>query len=200
MALPRSGAAPARPTGGVRARAVCLRGGRIEEQEDLFYGQIVCILARWALIGGALFLCLYQTTDVSRLERSLIPLMLIIAANFFLQARYMMALPANKLLLQCAGAIDLIAITAIVAGNPEFFVFYYPVVAAFALVFVRRFTLMFTGMLALGYAAVFVLVPPGIHFNGDELTLAIRLVTLVGTGLLATMYWRIQRARSARED
>jgi hypothetical protein len=70
--------------------------GRIEEQEDLFYGQIVCILARWALIGGALFLCLYQTTDVSRLERSLIPLMLIIAANFFLQARYMMALPAKQ--------------------------------------------------------------------------------------------------------
>ena len=172
---------------------------RIEAQEDIFYGQIVCIVARWCVIAGSIFLALYHADNIGSMEMSLIPLLILVTANFFLQARYMMRLPANALLLQIGSFIDLAVITVLVmTGHPDFFVFYYPVALAYALVFVRRLTLIFTGMLAAGYTAVSVLVPPGIHFNGDEETLAIRLVTLLGTALLATMYWRIQRARLPR--
>jgi hypothetical protein len=174
---------------------------RIEEQEDIFYGQIVCITARWCVIAGSLFLALYHADRIDSMEKGLIPLLVLVAANFFLQARYMMGLPANALLLQIGSLIDLVIITTLVlTGHRDFFVFYYPVLLAFALVFVRRVTLIFTGILALGYAAVFALTPPGLQFNGDEETLAMRLVTLLGTALLATMYWRIQRARQPRGD
>jgi hypothetical protein len=170
--------------------------GRIEAQEDIFYGQIVCITARWCVIAGSIFLALYQATDVVSMEKSLIPLLVLVAANFFLQARYMMRLPANSLLLQIGGFVDLAVITVLImTGQPDFFVFYYPVALAYALVFVRRTTLIFTAVLGVGYTAVSVLGFPGIHFDGDEETLAIRLVTLLGTALLATMYWRIQRSR-----
>lgn len=169
---------------------------RIEAREDIFYGQIVCITARWCIIAGSIFLALFHADDIGAMERSLIPLLILVAANFFLQGRYMMRLPANALFLQLLSFVDLAVITIIVmSGNPDFFVFYYPVALAYAMVFVRRLALIFTGVLAIGYTAVSVLVAPGIHFNGDEETLAIRLVTLLGTTLLGTMYWRIQRTR-----
>jgi hypothetical protein len=169
---------------------------RIEAQEDIFYGQIVCITARWCIIAGSIFLALFHANSIAAMERSLIPLLFLVAVNFFLQGRYMMRLPANALLLQILSFVDLAVITVIVmSGNPEFFVFYYPVVLAYSMVFVRRLALIFTGALAIGYTVVSVLAAPGIHFNGDEETLAIRLVTLLGTTLLGTMYWRIQRAR-----
>ena len=172
---------------------------RIEAQEDIFHGQIACIMARWCVIAGSIFIALYQASDVAAMEKSLIPLLILVAANFFLQARYMMNLPANALLLQIGSAIDIAVITALVmAGNPDFYVFYYPVALAYALVFVRRLTLIFTAALGIVYAMVTLFLNPGIHFDGDEKTLALRLVTLVGTSLLATMYWRIQRARESR--
>src|ERR1051326_8892499 len=128
---------------------------RIEEQEDIFYGQIVCITARWCVIAGSLFLALYHADRIDSMEKGLIPLLVLVAANFFLQARYMMGLPANALLLQIGSLIDLVIITTLVLTGPgDFFVFYYPVLLAFALVFVRRVTLIFTGILA--FALVFV--------------------------------------------
>lgn len=172
---------------------------RIEAQEDIFYGQIVCIAARWCVIAGAIFLALYHANNVASMERALLPLLILVAANFFLQARYMMRLPANALLLRVGSFFDLaVIIVLIIAGNADFYVFFYPVALAYALVFVRKLTLIFTAVLAIAYTAVSLLLPPGIHFNGDEETLAIRLVTLLGTTLLATMYWRIQRARGSQ--
>jgi hypothetical protein len=173
---------------------------RIEAQEDVYYGQIVCAAARWFVIAGALCLTLFQVHSIASMERSLIPLILMIAANFYLHARYMMGLPANAMLLKLASAADVAVITAvIIGGNSEYFIFYYPVVFAFALVFARRNALLFTAVVAVGYTALFVLLPPGIQFNGDEKTLAIRLVTLFATAMLGAMYWRIQRTRTLRE-
>ena len=190
-----------------RAEASSTRGiygsesARIAAQEDIFYGQIVCITARWCVIAGSIFLALYRANDIASMERGLIPLLILVAANFFLQARYMMRLPANALLLRVGSFIDLAVITVlVVTGHPDFFVFYYPVALAYALVFVRRLTLIFTAVLGIVYTVVSLLVPPGIHFNGDEETLAIRLVTLLGTALLATMYWRIQRTRRSQGE
>jgi hypothetical protein len=185
-----------------RAEASSARGvygsesARIEAQEDVFNGQIVTIIARWWVIAGAVFTALYQANDIAKMEKALVPLLALVAANFFLQARYIMRLPANALLLQIGSAVDIVVITVLVlGGRPDFFVFYYPVALAYALVFVRRLTMIFTAVLGAGYAIMAITVAPGLHFDGDEKGLLVRLVTLVSTSLLATMYWRIQRAR-----
>src|SRR5206468_622232 len=103
-----------------------------------------------------LCLTLFQVHTVSGMQRSLIPLILLIAANFYLHARYMMGLPANDILLKLASIVDVVVITTVIlGGNPEYFIFYYPVVFAFALVFARRIALIFTGTLAVVYAVVF---------------------------------------------
>jgi hypothetical protein len=172
----------------------------IEAQEDIYHGQIVCAAARWFVISAALCLTLFEPQSIAAMERALIPLLLMIAANFYLHARYMMGLPANAILLKLASAVDVLLITAMVlSGNPEYFIFFYPVVFAFALVFARRIAMLFTAAVSAGYAAIFVLVAPGIHWDGDEETLAIRLVTLCATALLGAMYWRIQRDRASGE-
>ena len=173
---------------------------RLQAQEDIYYGQIVCAAARWFVIGGALALTLVQADTVASMEGRLIPLILLISANFYLHARYIMGLPANAMLLKVGSAVDLAVITAVIlGGNPEYFIFYYPVVFAFALVFARRIALIFTAILAVAYGSVCFLLPPGIRFDGDEETLAIRLVTLVATAMLGAMYWRVQRTRKSGE-
>ena len=126
--------------------------GQLEAQEDIYHGQIVCAAARWFAISAALCLTLVQAGSVSSMQRSLIPLILVIAANFYLHARYMMGLPANARLLQLASAVDVALITVmVIGGNPEYFIFYYPVVFAFALVFARRASLLFTFAVAAVY-------------------------------------------------
>lgn len=171
-----------------------------EAKEDVYYGQIVCIVARWFVIAGALFLTLWHAPNVDHIQRNILPLVLVIAANFYLHGRYVMGLPANALLLALASALDAAVVTVVLmAGTPEFYVFYYPVVLAFALVFVRGLTLAFTSLVAAAYAVVFVLIAPGLALNGDEENLAIRLVTLLGTALLGTLYWRLERARRRGE-
>jgi len=177
-----------------------------DELEDVFYGQIVFIGARWFVIIGAMFLTLWHAESVKAVKVNLAPLAFLIAANFFLHARYLMDLPANATLLKLASALDLVIITLIVLFlnpggltgiNNPFFVFYYPVVLAFSLVFTRQRTIVYTAAAILMYAAVCLLRAPGIHLNGDEELFGIRMVTLLGTALLGTMYWRIQRARRA---
>ncbi len=180
----------------------------IESREDIFYGQIVFLVARWFVIAGAVFLSLWRAESITDIQRHIIPLAFLIAANFFLHGRYLMGLPANAVLLKLASALDLAVITLIILvvtpqgargiENP-FFVFYYPVVLAFALVFPRAQTLRFVSAAAVTYALICVLAAPGVRFNGDEEILVMRLVTLLGTASLGTMYWRIQRARRRGE-
>ena len=43
---------------------------RIEAQEDIFHGQIACIMARWCVIAGSIFIALYQASDVAAMEKS----------------------------------------------------------------------------------------------------------------------------------
>jgi hypothetical protein len=105
------------------------------------------------------------------------------AMNFFLHGRYVMGSPLNRAVVVAASVADLVLITAIVVFWPghvglsnQFFVLYYPVVFAFALVFPRVIEAAYTVLAMLAYAtACFVL----------------------GT-VLGNYYFRIQRDRLRR--
>jgi hypothetical protein len=55
----------------------------------------------------------------------------------------------------CLRSAIVVITIVVMSGNPDLFAFYYPVALAYAMVFVRRLTLIFTGILAIGYTAVF---------------------------------------------
>jgi hypothetical protein len=175
-----------------------------EAQQDVFYGQIVFIWARWIVIFSTLFLVLRNAQDVADIQIPMIPLVLLIAANFYLHGRFVMRKPANAILLTIATSVDFLFITLVIvlgAGgetgiNNPFFVLYFPVMLAYSLVFPRRRALAMAIILIVVYLLICLFLPPGVSIaNGDEKVLAVRVVMLLITALLGTMYWRIQRMR-----
>jgi hypothetical protein len=179
-----------------------------ENREDIFYGQIVFIWARWVVISSALLLILFNAESVRDIQLSIIPLMFLIVINFFIHGRYVMRKPVNAILLTISTFVDLTFVTFVIIlggggtkgiDNP-FFVLYYPLVLAFSLVFPRARTLSCVSVLLVIYFLICLLMEPGVDLaGGDEEMLAVRIITILCTAVLGTMYWRSQSSRRRGE-
>ena len=172
-----------------------------EASEDIFFGQVVVNWARWFLIGGGIILVLWTASDINRLVIGIMPVVALMAVNFYLQGRQLAERPANLTLVTLASLVDLAAITVVILFWPEaeqrglgspFFIFYYPVVLAFAFVMRPQFTLAYTAVALAAYAGASLLTV-GAEFDVE--TLVARLITLGAMGGLGNYYWRIQRNR-----
>ncbi len=176
------------------------------EQEDLFFGQSVILWARWSVILAGIVLVLWTSTDVSLLTRTMPFFLVLMAVNFFLHGRYVMGSPLNRVTVMAASVVDIVLITAILVLWPgahglknEFFVLYFPVVFAFALVFTRQIEIAYTGLAMLAYAAAcFLTGTVPLDFSSDDKVLVMRLIVIAAMGFLGNYYFRIQRDRLAR--
>jgi hypothetical protein len=183
-----------------------VRSPKQAEQEDLFFGQTVILWARWSVIVAGIVLVLWTSTNVSLLTRTMPFFLVLMAVNFFLHGRYVMGSPLNRVAVTVASIVDLILITAILVLWPgshglqnQFYVLYFPVVFAFALVFTRRIEVVYTGLAMLAYAGACLLtgtVP--LDFGSDDKVLVMRLIVIATMGFLGNYYFRIQRDRLAR--
>ena len=174
-----------------------------EEVQDIWYGQVVTTVGRWFLIGAALFLTLWRGESVGDVQVNSMFIMLLVGMNFYLHGRFLMNRPVHKLMVYATSVMDLVIVSMIIltAGwgaasgieNP-YYVFYYPVLLAFALVFPPRATLGFAGLAVAAYAVISLVTGPGLDLaQGHEEVLGMRLVTMATIAVLGTMYWRIQR-------
>ncbi len=175
--------------------------------EDVFFGQSVILWARWSVIVAGAVLVLWTSTNVGQLTRTFPFFLALMAMNFFLHGRYVMGSPLNRSVVIAASVVDLVLITAIVVFwpgpvglNNQFFVLYYPVVFAFALVFPRAIEAAYTALAMLAYAlACFALGTVSLAGSALDLkTLLMRLIVLAATGFLGNFYFRIQRDRLRR--
>ena len=174
-----------------------------EEAEDIFFGQVVIIWARWFVIGAGMIYALWVSRTATQLTIAILLFSVIIGVNFFVHGRYLMEKPINEMLLLVMSMLDLFMVTMIVVLGSELpvinnslFIFYYPLVVAFAFVFPQRFTAVYTILIIITYATVCIVTYPTIVQNGPLLeTLIMRLVTLAAVGGLGAYYWRIQRNR-----
>jgi hypothetical protein len=171
-----------------------------EAAEDVFFGQVVMIWARWAMIAAAAVLFLWNTGDVGSLTQRVLLLAGLMAVNFFLHGRYLMEQPANRALILLASLVDVALIAGAVAlwggFGSQLFVLLYPVVFAFALVFPPRFAAALTVLAAGLYAGAVALFDLGWAADVQQVkTLLVRLLALGAVGGLGTYYWRIQRDR-----
>jgi hypothetical protein len=181
-----------------------VRTAKQAEQEDLFFGQSVILWARWSVIVAGIVLVLWTSTDVALLTRTMPFFLVLMAVNFFLHGRYVMGSPLNRLVVTAASAVDLILITAIVVfwpGTPglqnQFFVLYFPVVFAFALVFTRKIEATYTALAIAAYAGACFLTG-SVHTENDYKVLVMRAIVIAALGFLGNYYFRIQRDRLAR--
>src|SRR5262249_34587917 len=122
-----------------------------DQARDLASGQIVIVSARWVLIVTALALSLWSPvpSDLNWLRLSLFVLLALAVGNFYLNAQMLMRRPVPAAVVYAASAADLVVITVLTAAfggsDAPMFVFYYPALLAFALVFPLPMTVVFTG-------------------------------------------------------
>ena len=175
--------------------------------EDVFFGQSVILWARWSIILAGAVLVLWTSTTVAQLTRTFPFFLVLMPMNFFLHGRYVMGSPLNRTVVVAASIADLVLITAIVVFwpgpvglNNQFFVLYYPVVFAFALVFPRTIEAAYTVLAILAYTTVCFATSTVSFANGaiDLKVLLMRLIVLAAMGFLGNYYFRIQRDRLRR--
>ncbi len=151
-----------------------VRSAKQAEQEDLFFGQAVILWARWSVIVAGIVIVLWTSNTVDLLTRTMPFFLVLITA----------------ILVLWPGAHGL---------KSDFFVLYFPVVFAFALVFTRQVEVAYTGLAMVAYAAASFLTDPSIITNGIEAKdLVMRLIVIAALGFLGNYYFRIQRGRLAR--
>jgi hypothetical protein len=172
--------------------------------EDIFFGQVVMIWARWFLIAAGTIFFLWTATNATELSIGVLPIVALVVVNFYLHGRYFLERPSNVMQITAASAIDIGLVSAIVLlwqsstvtgrtglASP-FFVLYYPVLLALAYVLPRRLTVIFTVATAAIYTAVCL---PEITSITNAKVIVLRLVTMAAMGGLGSFYWRIQRDR-----
>ena len=184
-----------------------LRSIEQEAAEDIFFGQVVIVWARWFLIVTGVLLVLWTTSDKDLLAIGIVPVVALMAVNFYLHGRYLTERPANPKMIALANLLDVVAITSVVmfwsdstGSASQFFIFYYPVVLAFGFVMPPKATAAYTAVVLMVYAgACFVAGPAADLLIAGEVVevkgLVARLITLAAMGGLGSYYWRIQRDR-----
>jgi hypothetical protein len=185
-------------------RVDTVRAQEPETADDVFFGQVVMIWARWFLITAGTIFFLWTAKETTELALGVLPIVALMAVNFYLHGRYLIERPSNLLQIATASAIDVGLVSAIVllwqsstvAGRTglasPFFILYYPVLLAFAFVLPRRLTVAFTAATAIVYAAICL---PDLTSVANGKVLVLRLATMAAMGGLGTFYWRIQRDR-----
>jgi hypothetical protein len=173
-----------------------------EAAEDIFFGQIAIIWARWFLIAAGVIIAVLSTTDMAQLIIAILTVIVLMSINFAMHGRYLIGKPANMFLLLATNLVDALIVTFLVftwnnaAGlNSNYFVLYYPILFAFALVFPPTISILYTVLTLILYTAT-CLLTTDLQFvfsiSGFEL-LAMRLITLGAMGGLGTYYYRRQR-------
>ncbi len=174
-----------------------------EDLQDVWYGQVVVILARWFVIGAGLMLTLWRADQIEDITGVIYPLIGLVGLNFFLHGRILTGSPIRRELILISSVIDVALISSIVGmaswkaesgiDNP-FYVFYYPVLLAFALVFPWRLAIPFGAAVIAVYASIVVASGLGPETMQAYETLVARGVTMASMVLLGSLYWRIQRS------
>lgn len=174
-----------------------------EAAEDVFFGQIAIIWARWFLIAAGVLISLWSGEE--QFMMGIGALVILMTMNFFFHMRYMTGRPVNQFMLLLGSMVDLAVVTSLVIFwntnqtglYNDFFILYYPMVFTWALVFPPRLTVGFSIITVAVYAAAcifFTHTSTLSLLNENELqALAARVITLSAMGGLGTFYYRRQR-------
>jgi len=165
---------------------------------DVSAGQIVIVIARWLLVLAGLGLTLWHPleSDLDRVRITILVLLALAVGNFYLHAQSLIGRAVRPPLLYAASAADIAVITLIVwtkgglSGAP--FVFYFPALIAFALVFEVRVTAAFDVCLAALYTAV--ALPGAMTADGLQI-LTLRLIALAAVAVVSTYFLQVERNR-----
>ena len=182
-----------------------------EAAEDIFYGQVVINWARWFIIAAGVALVMIVAETPGELTVGIAPIVGLMVVNFYLHGRRLADKPANRNLVKISSLLDIALITSVIALAQEtkglenqFYVAYFPAIAAFSFVMSRRASLVYSGIAIVAYAVTCLTTTTQI-LNGSDLdlgtleSLVTRLIVMAAVGGLASYFWRVQRDRRRAE-
>ena len=174
-------------------------------EADLQYGLIVIIWARWSIVIFAFILSLYRAEGVYSLMIKIVGLLAVALINFVLHMRILSKEPVGVKWVYLASIVDICLIsliTGLEGGLYTYvFLYYYPAVLGFALVFPGRVTILLTIAVITLYSGICLLFStPSIQFNGDESIFIFRLASLLGVVIVGNRYRSVERQRMVKEN
>lgn len=180
-----------------------LRSTVQEASEDIFFGQEVIIWARWFVIAAAAITLLWTSTSIAEMMTAILILLPLITINFYVHGRYLVEKPVNQILLVGLSLVDVAIVSLIIlswqANNgfvSQYYIFYYPLILAFAFVMPPKISVVFTILTLGAYTVVCLLADSSFTTSWLEIErLVIRFITLAAMSGLGMFYWRIQRRR-----
>ncbi len=180
-----------------------------EAAEDIFYGQVVINWARWFVIAAGTAFVMMAAESTSELAVGMAPVVGLMVVNFYLHGRRLVNRPANLTLVGVSSVIDVILITAVVIIGPsddfrgldsQFYVLYFPVIAAFTFVVTRKIAIVFTAATGVAYVAASIIAGTGsatapLETSLDAESMVTRVIVMLAIGGLGTYFWKVQRDR-----
>jgi len=168
------------------------------ENDDLQHGHIVIVAARWLLALAGLGFLLYHAGSVAELAAGIAGVLVVAVVNFHLHTRILTRRPVPDDWIYWASAGDLLVVSLLVILQgglaSKAFVFFYPAVLCFALVFPRNITWMLAATLLAAYTLICASLGP----IEDERILIPRLLALAGVAYVGSRYRDVEVARRSR--
>jgi hypothetical protein len=172
-------------------------------EDDLRYGLIVIIWARWSIVIFAFILRLYRATEIPILVITIVGLLAVAMINFALHVR-ILSKQAPKIRWVYLASIADMCLISLITGlegglNTHIFLYYYPAVLGFALVFPGKITTWLTiGVIVLYSGICLLFSEPAMKFDGDEAILIFRLMSLLGVAVVGNRYRFVEGQRRAK--
>ena len=140
--------------------------------DDLRYGQIVIVAARWMLVLSAFVLLLYRSDKINELVFGVVGLLGIAVANFWLHTKILrkQCVEPEWVYLASGADIAVISLMTWLQGGiwGRVFPYYYPAVLCYALVFQSGITMFFTGTVVAAYAVLAAMSSPPMQAGDDQ--------------------------------
>jgi hypothetical protein len=172
-----------------------------ETTENINYGQIVVITARWILIAAGWVLTLWQpeATAAWQLRVAIILLMAYSSVNFFLTVQWAnrSKVLADTVYLTSAADLSLITVLVAVFGTSNVYVFYLPALLALAVTLPRSVTGLLTCAVMSAYGVI-TFARAGETLDTAELqSIFVRLILLATIAFCGSLYREIEADRRA---
>ena len=169
-----------------------------EERDNLVHGQMVIIAARWILVTVGLVLALWNPEQMGELQVSILLILGLAAANFFLHSRVLTGQPVSPQVVYLASAADIAVISLVLMVGGGFdtipYVFYFPALLALSVAFPTRMSALFAGVTIATYGLISVATASG----GESSTAFAQMLMLAAVAVCGNVYWRVERDRRHR--
>ena len=168
---------------------------KTDVDENLAHGQVVIVAAHWMLVITGLMLALWNPGALGELQVSILLILSLAVANFFLHARILMGRPIPAQLAYAASTADIAVISLVLIAGGGFntipFVFYFPALLALSVAFPSNTTALFTAATVASYGFISMATAG----PGAAPTIVTQMVMFVGVAACGNVYWRVEGDR-----